>query len=140
MKKNIQEEVTRIKKVMGMINEDNFGDVDPQPKNMSVEDAIDKLKMLSNHVEGVAQEFRDMFEGTEYWDYVRKMYSALRNVSDMEKFHTRTDQHGQNVSDVISSLKDSFGYESSVMNDDYDERLDREYGVEDDNEPLRDEI
>jgi hypothetical protein len=81
-----------------------------------------------------------MFEGTEYWDYVRKMYSALRNVSDMEKFHTRTDQHGQNVSDVISSLKDSFGYESSVMNDDYDERLDREYGVEDDNEPLRDEI
>jgi hypothetical protein len=36
------------------------------------------------------------------------MYSALKNVSDIQKMHTRSDAHGQNINDVINRIEGAF--------------------------------
>lgn len=137
MKKNIQEEVSRIKTVMGMIKESDF---ENQSVNMSVDEVIDRLKMLSQQVEEIAEEFASEFVDTEYWSYVKNIHSGLRSVSDLEGSYTRSDESNENITNVIELIKSDFGDEtSSVESDDYDEKMERNYGVDD--EPIsRDEF
>ncbi len=93
-------------------------DIEMESKDMSLDEAIDKLKMFSEQLEEVSQQFHDTFKDTPYWDYVEQMYSGVRSVSDMEMNYTRTDETGENVSRVIEILKSDFGEDSSVENDD----------------------
>jgi hypothetical protein len=93
-------------------------DIEMKSNDMSLDEAIDKLKMFSEQLEEMSQQFYDMFKDTPYWDYVEKMYGGVRSVSDMEMNYTRTDETGENVSRVIEILKSDFGEDSSVENDD----------------------
>ncbi len=129
MKHELNEQLSRIKKMMGTIEESEFDSM--ESKDMSLDEAIDKLKMFSEQLEEVSQQFHDVFKDTPYWNYVEKMYDGVRSVSDMEMYYTRTDETGENVSRVIEILRSDFGEESSVESDDYDEKQERNYGVED---------
>jgi len=95
-------------------------DIEMESKDMSLDEAIDKLKMFSEQLEGMSQQFYDMFKNTPYWDYVEQMYDGVRSVSDMEMNYTRTDQTGENVSRVIEVLRSDFGEDSSVESDNDD--------------------
>jgi len=130
MKKyTLQEESSRIKNMMG-INEDLQSPMDEKSIG-SVSDVINYVTNVSEKIELIASEMSADFEGTEFWDYVKPMYSGLRSVSDMEGMYTRGDQQSENVSNVIDRLKSEHSDESSVENDDYDERQERNYGIED---------
>jgi hypothetical protein len=93
-------------------------DIEMESKDMSLDEAIDKLKMFSEQLEEVSQQFHDTFKDTPYWDYVEQMYSGVRSVSDMEMNYTRTDETGENVSRVIEILNSDFSEDSSVESDD----------------------
>lgn len=143
MKKNIQEEVSRIKTVMGMIKESDF---EKRKVDVSPMEVIERLKMLSQQVDELAEEFASEFVNTEYWRYVENVHSGLRSVSDMEMGYTRSDERSENINFVIDNIKSDFEVDdSSVENDDYDEKQERNYGVDDDEEdndrePSDDEI
>jgi hypothetical protein len=130
MKKNIQEEVSRIKTVMGMIKESDF---EKREGNISPMEVIERLKMLSQQVDELAEQFASEFVDTEYWRYVENVHSGLRSVSDMEMGYTRSDERSENINFVIDNIKSDFEVsDSSVENDDYDEKQERNYGVDDD--------
>lgn len=99
----------------------------------SVEEVIDYVKGVSEMVEEVTEELASKFINTEYWSYIKPMYDGLRSVSDMESGYTRSDERSENVASVIDLLKNDFevGEQSSVEDDDYDEKQERNYGVED---------
>jgi hypothetical protein len=144
MKKNLNEQISRIKGMMKKLNETVYENEDIVSEKMNVNDVIDKIETISRLVENIAEDFRNSFENTEYWKYVKKMYGGLRSVSDPDMNYTRTDQTEENFKYVIDQIKEDFGgYEigepSSVESDDYDEKMERNYGVDD--EPLsRDEF
>jgi len=134
----------KVKGMMKKLNETVYENEDIVSEKMNVNDVIDKIETISRLVENIAEDFRNSFENTEYWKYVKKMYGGLRSVSDPDMNYTRTDQTEENFKYVIDQIKEDFGgYEigepSSVESDDYDEKMERNYGVDD--EPLsRDEF
>lgn len=143
-KQTLNEQVSRIKGMMKM-NEDMEFPMEDQ-KMKSVEEVVDYITRFSSQIEELAEEFAIKLNRTEYWSYVEPMYSGLRSVSDMEGGYTRSDERGENVARVIDLLKSDheMGNGSSVEDDDYDERQERNFGVDDeedeDREPSDDEI
>ena len=138
MKKNIQEEVSRIKTVMGMIKESEFKR--PGKGDISPVEMIEKLKMFSQQIEEIAEEFAYQYNDTEYWPYINKIHSGLRSVSDLEGSYSRSDEMNRNIGHMIDVIKSHFEVDdSSVENDNYDEREERNDGIED-REPSDDEI
>jgi len=125
MKKyTLQEESSRIKNMMG-IREDLQSPMDEKSIG-SVSDVIDYVTNVSEKVEIIASDMSADFEGTEFWDYVKPMYSGLRSVSDMEGMYTRGDQQSENVSNVIDRLKSEHGDESDLNEADWNSPEERE--------------
>jgi hypothetical protein len=129
----LNEELARIKGMM-KINEDIESSIDGKEQKLtSVEEVIDYIKMVSSQVEQITETMSNKLLDTEFWNYVKPMYSGLRSVSDMEGFHTRSDEKSRNISTVLDIIKNDYDLydSSSVESDDYD--------VEDD-EPSDDDI
>ena len=133
MKKALNEELSKIKGLINKIEEgayvlgsdgprerrpgekisaftsSDFGGQDEESDNKIEPDvAIAVLKAVAERVDGVAESLRNNFRDTEYWSYVENMYSALKNVSDIQKMHTRSDAYGQNINDVINRIEGAF--------------------------------
>jgi hypothetical protein len=134
MKKDLNEEVNKIKGLINKIEEggayilgadgprdrrpgekisafsaSDFSDEEDSSENqVEPEVAIAVLQSVAERVDKVAEALRNNFQPTEYWPYVKKMYSALKNVSDVEKMHTRSDVHGENINDVIGYIQSDF--------------------------------
>lgn len=139
-KQTLNEQSSRIKKMMG-ISENLESQMDTERKELSsVDEVINYITSISSKIEELSEEMREKLDGTEFWNYIKPMYSGLRSVSDMEGFYTRGDQKDENISNIIELLKSDYeiGTQSSVEDDDYDERQERNYGVDD--EPSDDDI
>jgi hypothetical protein len=133
MKKALNEELSKIKGLINKIEEgayvlgsdgprerrpgekiraftsSDFGGQDEESDNKIEPDvAIAVLKAVAERVDGVAESLRDNFGETEYWRYVKTMYKALKNVSDIQKMHTRSDVHGENINDVVGYIQNDF--------------------------------
>ena len=136
-KQTLNEQVSRIKGMMKMNEDMEFPMEDQEMK--SVEEVIDYITRFSSQIEELSEEFRSKLDGSEFWPYVKPMYSGLRSVSDMEGQYTRSDERMENVSGVIEFLKSDYEMDnqSSVEDDDDDEKQERNYGVDD--EPSDDE-
>lgn len=100
---------------------------------MSHEEVIDYVKSVSMKIEELTEEMAIKLMDTEYWPYVKPMYDGLRSVSDMEGGYTRSDEKSENVMSVIELIDSDFGVgeQSSVDDDDYDEKQERNFGVND---------
>ena len=136
-KQTLNEQVSRIKGMIKM-NEDMEFPMEDQ-KMKSVEEVVDYITRFSSQIEELAEEFRSKLDGTDYWPYVNKMYSGIRSVSDMEGQYTRSDERQENVAGIIELIRSDYEMDSrsSVEDDDYDERQERNFGVDD--EPSDDE-
>lgn len=144
MKKELNEEVNKIKGLINKIEEggayvlgsdgprdrrpgekisafsaSDFSDDDTSDSQVEPEVAIAVLQSVAERVDNVAEALRNNFQPTEYWPYVKKMYSALKNVSDTQKMHTRSDVHGENINDVIGYIQNDF----NVSSDEDDENI-----------------
>jgi hypothetical protein len=129
MKNNINEEVSRIKDMMKKFNVGHNslknnqlkegGGIDRVERNMTpythFKTSDELLKSISGRLITAIQ--------LEQWGLVEEI------ASDVLSFLRKNDD-----------LVDASSLESSVMDDDHDERLERNYGVEDDDRPLRDEF
>ena len=137
-KQNLNEQISRIKGMMKMNEDMEFPMEDQEMK--SVEEVIDYITKFSSQIEELSEEFRLKLDNTEFWSYVKPMYSGLRSVSDMEGQYSRSDERMENVTSVIEFLKSDYEMDnqSSVEDDDDGEKQERNYGVDD--EPSDDEI
>ena len=132
MKKQLNEELSKIKGLINKIEEasyvlgadgprerqpgekigaftaSDFGGEEETDNEVEPEVAIEVLKSVAERVDKVAEGLYDNFKPTVYWPYVKKMYSALKNVSDVEKRHTRSDVHGENINDVVGYIQNDF--------------------------------
>ena len=144
-KQKLNEQISRIKGMM-KFNENFESPMDNGGQITSANEVIDYITEFSSRMEELAEEFRSKLDGTDYWPYVNKMYSGIRSVSDMEGQYTRSDERQENVAGIIELIRSDEGMDgrSSVEDDDYDEKQERNYGVDDeedeDREPSDDEI
>ena len=144
-KQKLNEQISRIKGMM-KFNENFESPMDNGGQITSANEVIDYITEFSSRMEELAEEFRSKLDGTDYWPYVNKMYSGIRSVSDMEGQYTRSDERQENVAGIIELIRsdEEMDGRSSVEDDDYDEKQERNYGVDDeedeDREPSDDEI
>ena len=123
MKKALNEELSKIKGLINKIEEGTYGPDGPREtftssdfggQNGKPNDqhtpqmTIAILKAVAERVDGVAEGLRNHFEETEYWRYVGRMYKSLKNVSDLNRMHTGTDNRGENINDVIGYIQNDF--------------------------------
>jgi hypothetical protein len=104
--KNIQEANILLEK-RNRVNESDFGGENQEPIS-NVEDVKKYLHEVANHVEHIAEQFRDKLGNTDFWPYVKGVYSTLRDFSDVDAMHTRSDQQGGNITYVINHLDGDF--------------------------------
>jgi len=94
---------------IGAFTSSDFGGQDGKSNDQyTPQMAIAVLKSVSERVDGVAEGLRNHFEETEYWRYVERMYKSLKNVSDLNRMHTGTDNRGENINDVIGYIQNDF--------------------------------
>ncbi len=180
MKKNLNEQVSRIKDMMKKINESQFDEIFDRPndddtqyerfKNKYHEElwalkkslqkvTPDMLESLSDEkqqeLENVMNNYdEDVFSSIDHWVYNPKDFS-VRDIVMLAI--ENSDRYGTEPQMVIYAMEDYlkfFGINpfvedededdqidepSSVENDDYDEKMERNYGV-DDEPPSRDEF
>ena len=109
-KQTLNEQSSRIKSMMGL-NEGEIYKSSAQEHQdwldslKTPEGAIDYLEKMSVKVEYIASDLVKYFKDTPYWTHIKPLYSGLRSVSDMEMFHTRSDQRSENVSHAIEFIK-----------------------------------
>jgi hypothetical protein len=134
MKKSLNEELDKIKGLINKIEEggayilgangprerkpgeqirafssSDFDDQDDSSNNqVEPEVAIEVLKSVAERVDNVAEGLYNNFKDTPYWYHVKKMYSALKNVSDLDRMHTGTANRGENINDVIEYIQNDF--------------------------------
>jgi hypothetical protein len=133
MKKELNEELSKIKGLMNKIEEGAYvlgadgprerrpgeqirafkasdfgGQDDESGHEVEPEVAIEVLKAVAERVDHVAEGLYNNFKDTPYWYYVKKMYSALKNVSDVNRMHTGTDNRGENINDVVEYIQSAF--------------------------------
>lgn len=123
MKKTLNEQISRIKGMMKM-NEDMEFPMDKRERQItSAEDVIDYITEFSSKLEELAEEFAVKLERTEYWPYVKSMYSGIRSVSDMEGQYSRSDEKQRNVGGIIELIRsdEEMDGRSSMEDDDEDE-------------------
>lgn len=147
MKKELNEEVNKIKGLINKIEEggayvlgsdgprdmrpgekirafkpsdfsDNAYD-DTSDNEVEPQVAIAYVTSIAERIDKQAEALYDSLKPTQYWPYVKKMYSALKNVSDVEKRHTRSDVHGENINDVIGNIQSDFNVDPNEDNDVY---------------------
>jgi hypothetical protein len=110
MKKvTLEEQQTRIKSMMGLNEGEVYksGAEEHQEYLDSLktpEGAIEYLKKMSEKVEYIAEDMAVKFEDTVFWHHIGPLYKAIKSVSDMEGFHTRTDRRNENVSYAIEHI------------------------------------
>jgi hypothetical protein len=169
MKKSLNEEISRIKGMMKKIDEYEFDDFDTQisPEEFSQDPEIDLSspekesnslrKKESYYIDdkGIWMGGDTSFKGRQDLDSdpdyeddldVTDIDSLYNKYPDSWKHYTRADLSPERRKHVMRILQGKDNpvrvkrLKSSVERDDYDERLERNYGVEDDDRPLRDKF
>ena len=122
MKNNLNEQTSRIKQMMGL----NEGEIykssseehdDYLNELKTVEGTIKYLTRVSEKVEYIAEDLRNYYKGTEFWHYIKPIYSGLKSVSDLQRRHTRTDEREENISYAIEFIKSGFGEDDEEQRD-----------------------
>ena len=132
--KNLNEQTSRIKQMMGL----NEGEIyksgseehdDYLNELKTVEGTIKYLTRVSEKVDYIAEDLRNYYKGTEFWHYIKPLYSGLKSVSDLQRMHTRTDEREENISYAIEFIKSGFGEddEEQMEPGDHDNYDDRDY-------------
>lgn len=123
MKKTLNEQVFLIKQMMGKLNEGEIYKSSSEEHDdylnelKTVEGTIKYLTRVSEKVEYIAEDLRNYYKGTEFWHYIKPLYSGLKSVSDLQRMHTRTDQREENISYAIEFIKSGFGEDDEEQQD-----------------------
>ena len=111
-KQNLNEQSSRIKEIMRL----NEGELYwPDERNKAYEEklqtvpgVIEYLSRVSQNVERIARDLEEIYGETSYWHYIGPMFSGLKSVSDMEGFHTNTENRQENVKNIIDRIGSDF--------------------------------
>jgi hypothetical protein len=123
MKKTLNEQVFLIKQMMGKLNEGEIYKSSSEEHDdylnelKTVEGTTKYLMRVSEKVEFIAEDLWNHYKGTEFWHYIKPLYSGLKSISDLERRHTRTDQREENISYAIEFIKSGFGEDQSEEDD-----------------------
>ena len=130
-KKILNEELARIKSMMGKVMTESFDDFETQVQpeelpqepeyentpDMSLEGAVAKLHEFRIKLDAITEEFYSMFKDTDYWLYVNNVYQALHTISNSEG-DTRSGEGERNITNMIDYIQQQFAPQSDDNQDD----------------------
>jgi hypothetical protein len=120
-KQTLNEQSSRIKQIMGLTEGELYFPDDQmkarEKELQTVPGVIEYLKGISQKIEYVTRDLEKIYGETSYWHYIEPMFSGLKSVSDMEGFHTNTENRQENVKNIIDRIDSDFNEDLSRYDD-----------------------